>query len=105
MMRKIMIIINGHDLINSQPIQPNLSGRYYCERDRDGLALGGSGAQSYTLSWGGVGGRTPHPTVKLTRSNQQCSTCSLSQSKTYTVIRAWRHMVHKLLLFLIVTQQ
>ena len=56
MMIKIMIIINGHDLINSQPIQPNLSGRYYCERDRDGLALGGSGAQSYTLSWGGGSG-------------------------------------------------
>ena len=92
MMIKIMIIINGHDLINSQPIQPNLSGRYYCERDRDGLALGGSGAQSYTLSWGGGrGSDTPPPcggTVKLTRSNQQCSTCSLSQSKTYTVIRA-----------------
>ena len=62
-----MIIINGHDLINSQPIQPNLSGRYYCERDRDGLALGGSGAQSYTLSWGGggVGGRTPHPHCQI----------------------------------------
>ena len=61
----------GYDLINSQPFQPNLSGRHYCERDRDGLALGGSGAQSYTLPWGGGSG-FGHPTpcggtIKLTR--------------------------------------
>ena len=58
MMIKIMIIINGHDLINSQPIQPNLSGRYYCEL----YSIAYYCELSYTLSWGGGGrGRTPHP--------------------------------------------